>query len=63
LGGAVQAVLYFRRSLRLDKNYLAAWTLMGHEFIEMKNPAAAVGMTNMTMLKYRPKAVWWVITF
>ncbi|KAK9826135.1 hypothetical protein WJX81_007973 [Elliptochloris bilobata] len=37
-----QAVLYFRRALRLNRNYLSAWTLMGHEYVEMKNPPAAV---------------------
>ena len=43
LGQCLQAVLYFRRALKLDKNYLSAWTLMGHEYVEMKNPAAAIG--------------------
>ncbi|KAJ2676405.1 anaphase-promoting complex component apc8 [Coemansia sp. RSA 1085] len=37
-----KAVGYFQRALQLDSKYLAAWTLMGHEFIEMKNTAAAV---------------------
>ncbi|KAJ2575521.1 anaphase-promoting complex component apc8 [Coemansia sp. RSA 1807] len=37
-----KAVGYFQRALQLDNKYLAAWTLMGHEFIEMKNTAAAV---------------------
>ena len=36
-----RAVLYFRRALRLDRTCLSAWTLMGHEYIEMKNTAAA----------------------
>ena len=40
----VQAVLYFRRALRLDRTYMSAWTLMGHEFVELKNSPAAVGM-------------------
>lgn len=34
-------MLYFRRALRLDGAYLAAWTLMGHEYVELKNTAAA----------------------
>ena len=34
-----QAVQYFQRALRLDRAYLSAWTLMGHEFVELKNPA------------------------
>ncbi|KAK6944216.1 Tetratricopeptide repeat [Dillenia turbinata] len=37
-----KAVVYFRRALRLNKNYLSAWTLMGHEYFEMKNTAAAI---------------------
>ena len=39
-----RAVLYFRRSLlRLDRTRSRqAWTLMGHEYIEMKNTAAAI---------------------
>ncbi|AET01800.2 putative acetyltransferase A, auxiliary subunit [Medicago truncatula] len=37
-----KSVVYFRRALKLNKNYLSAWTLMGHEFIEMKNTPAAV---------------------
>ncbi|KAI5290435.1 Anaphase-promoting complex subunit 23 [Ascosphaera acerosa] len=37
-----KAVLYFRRALTLDRNFLSAWTLMGHEYIEMKNTHAAI---------------------
>nr|GMC75872.1 anaphase-promoting complex subunit 8 [Ipomoea batatas] len=37
-----KSVMYFRRALKLNKNYLSAWTLMGHEYIEMKNIPAAV---------------------
>jgi anaphase-promoting complex subunit 8 len=37
-----KAVLYFRRALKLDRGYLSAWTLMGHEYVEMKNTHAAV---------------------
>jgi anaphase-promoting complex subunit 8 len=37
-----KAVLYFRRALKLDRKYLAAWTLMGHEYLELKNPPAAI---------------------
>ena len=39
----LQAVLYFRRALRLDAAYLSAWTLMGHEYVELQNPPAAIG--------------------
>lgn len=37
-----KAVLYFRRALRLNAGYISAWTLMGHEYIELRNTAAAV---------------------
>jgi anaphase-promoting complex subunit 8 len=35
-------VLHFQRALKLDRNYLQAWTLMGHEYLEMKNTPAAI---------------------
>jgi anaphase-promoting complex subunit 8 len=41
-GAHDKAVLYFRRALKLNPAYLSAWTLMGHEYVEMKNPGAAV---------------------
>jgi len=37
-----QAIVYFRRALKVNMNYLSAWTLMGHEFVELKNTSAAV---------------------
>ncbi|CBY00188.1 hypothetical protein IAQ61_011122 [Plenodomus lingam] len=37
-----KAVMYFRRALTLDRTFLSAWTLMGHEFVEMKNTHAAI---------------------
>ncbi|KAG5888417.1 hypothetical protein JTB14_016321 [Gonioctena quinquepunctata] len=37
-----KAVLYFRRALKLNPQFLSAWTLMGHEFMEMKNTNAAI---------------------
>lgn len=37
-----KAVMYFRRALTLDKNFLSAWSLMGHEYVEMKNTHAAI---------------------
>jgi anaphase-promoting complex subunit 8 len=37
-----KAVKYFSRATQLDPNYLAAWTLMGHEYLEMKNSHAAI---------------------
>jgi anaphase-promoting complex subunit 8 len=37
-----KAVSYYQRALILNRNYLAAWTLIGHEFIELKNTHAAI---------------------
>ncbi|ANB15875.1 anaphase promoting complex subunit CDC23 [Sugiyamaella lignohabitans] len=37
-----KAVIYYQRALLLDRNCLSAWTLMGHEFIELKNTHAAI---------------------
>jgi anaphase-promoting complex subunit 8 len=37
-----KAVKYFRRATQLDQTYLSAWTLMGHEYVEMKNSHAAI---------------------
>jgi len=37
-----KAIVYFRRALKLDRGYLSAWTLMGHEYVEIKNTNAAI---------------------
>ena len=37
-----RAIQYFRRAAELDQTYLPAWTLMGHEFVEIKNSHAAI---------------------
>lgn len=37
-----KAIQYFKRSLQLNRDYLPAWTLMGHEYVEMKNSHAAI---------------------
>lgn len=37
-----KAILQFQRALRLNPAYLTAWTLMGHEFMELKNTNAAI---------------------
>ena len=37
-----KAVVYFQRALKLNPNYLSAWTLMGHEYMELKNTNAAI---------------------
>lgn len=37
-----KAVLYFQRALKLNRSFISAWTLMGHEFLEMGNTNAAL---------------------
>ena len=37
-----KAIRYFKRAVQLDRTYLSAWTLMGHEYIELKNSNAAI---------------------
>lgn len=37
-----KAIKYFKRATQLDRTYLSAWTLMGHEYVEMKNSHAAI---------------------
>ncbi|XP_055386594.1 cell division cycle protein 23 homolog [Condylostylus longicornis] len=37
-----KAITYFQRALKLNPQYLSAWTLMGHEFMELKNTNAAI---------------------
>ena len=35
-------MVYFQRALKLNPGYLSALTLMGHEYMEMKNTHAAI---------------------
>ena len=37
-----KSVNYFQRALKLNPSYLQAWTLMGHEFMELKNSTSAI---------------------
>ncbi|CCA74733.1 related to CDC23-Subunit of anaphase-promoting complex (cyclosome) [Serendipita indica DSM 11827] len=37
-----KAIKYYRRAVLLDQNCIAAWTLLGHAFVEMKNAHAAI---------------------
>ncbi|KAF8933457.1 anaphase-promoting complex component apc8 [Dissophora ornata] len=37
-----KAVIYFRKALRFNRSYSSAWTLLGHEYLELKNTYAAV---------------------
>ncbi|KAI9136627.1 hypothetical protein BKA69DRAFT_1103115 [Paraphysoderma sedebokerense] len=37
-----KAVQYYQRALKIDRNFLSAWTLLGHELVELKNAAGAI---------------------
>ncbi|GMM27877.1 anaphase promoting complex subunit [Martiniozyma asiatica (nom. inval.)] len=37
-----KAITYYKRALSLNSECLSAWTLMGHEFVELKNSHAAI---------------------
>eukprot|EP00605_Chrysophyceae_sp_TOSAG23-4_P000139 GSChrysophyteH1.ASY1.ANO1.160.1 assembled CDS len=37
-----RAITYFQRALKANPKFLSAWTLMGHECLELRNIAAAV---------------------
>ncbi|GMI06598.1 hypothetical protein TrVE_jg7936 [Triparma verrucosa] len=41
-GNHGKAVQYFQRALKLNRKFLSAWTLMGHEFVEMRKTSAAI---------------------
>ncbi|GMF81293.1 unnamed protein product [[Candida] boidinii] len=37
-----KAIMYYKRAIALNRDCLSAWTLMGHEFVELKNSHAAI---------------------
>jgi hypothetical protein len=44
-----KAMQYFNRALKLDRHYLSAWTLMGHEYVEIKNVPMAIGASRASL--------------
>ncbi|KFY45953.1 hypothetical protein V495_02721 [Pseudogymnoascus sp. VKM F-4514 (FW-929)] len=36
------AIHYFRLALQLDRNFASAWTLLGHEYVKLRNSHAAI---------------------
>lgn len=45
----IDAIKYFKRAVDLDPTYDTALTLMGHEYIEMKNAQAAITAYRQTL--------------
>lgn len=48
-----KAIKYFKRATQLDRTYLSAWTLMGHEYVETKNSHAAIEAYRKAVGKFR----------
>jgi anaphase-promoting complex subunit 8 len=42
MGEHHKALKYLRRAVQLDRHYGMAWTLIGHEYIHIKNFQAAI---------------------
>lgn len=49
IGDHESAAKYFQRAISLDKNFLAAYTLLGHEFLELKNVTSAIQAYNQAV--------------
>ena len=46
IGDHAKAAIYFKRAITLDRRFLAAYTLLGHEYLELKNVSAAIEAYN-----------------
>jgi anaphase-promoting complex subunit 8 len=46
IGDHPKAALFFQRAIALDRNFLAAYTLLGHEYLEIKNVTSAIEAYN-----------------
>ena len=57
------AARYFQRALKLNPNFISAWTLMGHEYMEMNNQSAAIqayrqGLGKIILLELKGCLLW-----
>ncbi|EPR79572.1 Cell division control protein CDC23-like protein [Spraguea lophii 42_110] len=50
-GDRMKAIEYFKKSIRLERRFVANWVLIGHEFMEMKNYDKAVGAYGLSLAK------------
>ena len=41
-GDHAKAILYFNRALEINSDYGIAWTLLGHEYLQVRNTNAAI---------------------
>jgi len=55
-----KGVLYFRQALRINPNYVAAWTLLGHEHVQLRNTNAAIeAYRRATEINSRDYRAWY----
>lgn len=54
--------MYFHRALKLNPQYLSAWTLLGHEFMEMKNTNGAIHSYRQAIGKYAFDCLMFIVT-
>jgi anaphase-promoting complex subunit 8 len=48
-----KSIEYFKKALKLNRNYHLAWTLLGHDYMEMKNSNAAIECYRRAISKER----------
>ncbi|XP_065175503.1 cell division cycle protein 23 homolog [Sycon ciliatum] len=59
-GDHTKAISYFQRSLKLDSGFLSSWTLLGHEYMEVKNVSGAIECYHTaTTLNPRDYRAWY----
>ncbi|CAM0141444.1 unnamed protein product [Umbelopsis sp. WA50703] len=55
-----KSIEYFKRALKLNRNYHLAWTLLGHDYMEMKNSNAAIECYRRAInLNHRDFRAWY----
>jgi len=55
-----KGVLYFKQALRINPNYVAAWTLLGHEHVQLRNTNAAIeAYRRATEINSRDYRAWY----
>ncbi|KAI9266621.1 cell division cycle 23-like protein, isoform CRA_a [Phascolomyces articulosus] len=59
-GEIAESVKYFKRALKLNRSYHLAWTLLGHDYIELKNTDAAIDCYNRAIaINRRDYRAWY----
>lgn len=48
-----QSIEHFKRALKLNRSYHLAWTLLGHDYVELTNTLAAIECYRRAVSKYK----------